>query len=192
MGNALLLIVRGAVALSCGAAGVLVVTYWLVRRGSLAPFGPWARQVRRFTAWAVRPVERRLVRSGGNPQEAPYWVLGIAVIGGLVMISGTSWLVAYAGTLTYALHHGARSIAAFIVGSACDLLGIALLVRAIGSWFGLGPWHPWTRPFHRATDWLVAPIQRILPAAGMFDFSPVVAWLLVLLARNFLVTVIAG
>lgn len=192
MGDLLLLIVRGAVALCCGAAGVLALTYWLVRRGTLPPFGAWARTVRRLTGWAVRPVERRLVRSGGNPQQAPYWVLGIAVVSGLVLISATNWLVGYLGGVSYALHHGARSIITLLVASACDLLGIALLVRAIGSWFGLGAWHPWTRPFHRATDWLVAPIQRILPPAGMFDFAPVVAWILVLIIRNFLVVVIGG
>ena len=192
MGETVLLIVRGAVALGCGAAGVLALTHWLVRRGTLTPFGAWPRAVRGLASWAVRPMERRLVRSGANPHEAPYWVLGIAVAGGLVLISGTSWLVGYLGGLSYSVHHGARSIAAFLVASACDLLGLALLVRAIGSWFGFGAWHPWTRPFHLATDWLVAPIQRILPPAGMFDLSPMVAWLLVLLVRSFLVSVIGG
>ena len=35
------------------------------------------------------------------------------------------------------------------------------------------------------TDWLIEPIRRILPPLGMLDFSPLVAWLLLSLLRNF-------
>ena len=39
------------------------------------------------------------------------------------------------------------------------------------------------RPFYLATDWLVEPIQRRLPPVGLIDLSPLVAYVVVLVAR---------
>jgi YggT family protein len=177
----ILLVVRGVVALGCGAAGVLALTHWLVRRGTLSRFHGWVQWTRTAGSFAVQPVERQLVRRGGNPQDAPYWVLGLAVIGGLVLIYFLQWVLGYAGATIQAFTHGPREAVAFVVATLCDLLNLALFVRAVGSWFGIGRWTPWMRPFHLATEWLVAPLQRMIPPMGMFDVSPMVAWLLVAL-----------
>lgn len=181
MADLVLLIVRGAVALSCGAAGVLALTHWLVRRGTLAPFGAWPRLVRGAAEIVVRPMEQRLVARGGNPQVAPYWVLGIAVVGGLVLISFLQWIFRYGTAVGYAARGGPRGVLVFLVTAACDLLILALFIRVIGSWFGVGRWTPWMRPFHVATDWLVRPLQRFIPPVGMVDFTPIVAYLLIVL-----------
>ncbi|HET7040417.1 MAG TPA: YggT family protein, partial [Gemmatimonadales bacterium] len=179
MAETILLVVRGAVALGCGAAGVLALTHWLVRRGTLSPFGGWARLVRGAGAGVVRPMERQLVRRGATPQDAPYWVLGVAVAGGLVAISLTQWVLGYLAATSSALTAGPRGVLAFAVSTACDLLALALIVRAIGSWFGVGRWTRWMRPMYLATDWIVGPLQRIIPPIGMFDLTPIVAYLLV-------------
>ena len=190
MAETLLLVVRGAVALGCGAAGVLALTHWLVRRGTLSPFGGWARLVRGAGSGAVRPVERQLVRRGGNPQEAPYWVLGLAVIGGLALVSATEWLIGFVHQLDWAGRGGAKGVLHFAVVAGYNLLSLALLVRALGSWFGFGRWTPWMRPFYLLTDWMLRPLQRVLPPVGMFDLSPLVALLFISLVIRPLVAVI--
>lgn len=178
MAESLLILVRGAVALGCGAAGVLALTHALVRRGVLSPFGLLARSARRAGAPVLQPVVRHLLRRGGNPQDAPYWAFGLALVLGLALVSFTQWAVGYAAVLTEVLQGGPRTWLRFAIHSACDLLVLALLVRAIGSWFGIGPWTPWMRPFHRATDWMLRPLQRVVPSVGIFDVTPIVAWLL--------------
>ena len=178
MADGLLLIVRGAVALGCGAAGLVALTHWLVRRGVLSPFGVIARWVRRGGTPLLQPVVRQLVRRGGNPQDAPYWAFGVALVAGLALVSFTQWAVGYADLLTAVIEGGPAAIIAFLVRSTCDLLVLALFVRAIGSWFGIGYWTPWMRPFHLATDWLVKPLARVVPSVGIFDITPVVAWLI--------------
>jgi len=35
------------------------------------------------------------------------------------------------------------------------------------------------------TDWIVEPLRRILPPMGQLDFSPLVAWLLLMVLRAF-------
>ena len=193
MAELILLVVRGAVALGCGAAGIVALVTWLGRQGTLNPFGAVARGVRSASAWAVRPMEHRVARLGGNPQQAPYWLLALAVIGGLVLISMTQWLIGYSASVSWAFRNGPRGILAFAVASACDLFAIALFVRVIGSWFGIGRYTRWMRPVYTLTDWAVLPIQRLLPKTGMIDFSPMVAWILVVyIIRPILLGLIAG
>jgi YggT family protein len=43
------------------------------------------------------------------------------------------------------------------------------------------------RPCVWLTEWLLEPLRRVLPPLGMFDISPMVAWLLLMLARWFVV-----
>jgi YggT family protein len=191
--ESILLIVRGAVALSCGAAGVLALTHWLIRRGTLSPFGGWARLTRGVAAPVVKRMEHQLVRRGGNPQEAPYWILGATVGGGLIAISLTQWILGYLGSTMAAFTSGPRVAAAFLVATLCDLLGMALLIRAIGSWFGVGRWTRWMRPVYAVTDWVVVPLQRFIPPIGMFDVTPMVAYLLVtILLRWLLLKIVVG
>ena len=193
MAELILLVVRGAVALGGGAALLLAVAHWAIRRGLLSPFGAPARTLRSASAWAVKPVEARLVRAGGNPQQAPWWILGLAVVGGLVLISTTQWLLGYVAGASWALRSGPRGVLYFLVASACDLVALALFVRVIGSWFGIGRYTAWMRPCYVLTDWLVRPIQRLVPPTGMIDFSPMVAWLVVsYVIRPVLLALIGG
>jgi YggT family protein len=41
------------------------------------------------------------------------------------------------------------------------------------------------RPVYALTNWLIDPIRRILPPVGIFDFSPMVAWLILFVVRGF-------
>ena len=40
------------------------------------------------------------------------------------------------------------------------------------------------------TNWIIDPIRRILPPLGLIDFSPLVAWLLLTLVRNFVLSLL--
>lgn len=184
MAELVLTVIRGAVALGCGAAAIVALTHWLVRRGTLSPFGVVPRTVRRLAAPVVRATETRVIARGGNPQDAPYWLLAALVLGGLVLLSLTQWVLGYLWSARGAFGGGPRGVFRFVVLSACDLLSFALFVRVIGSWFGIGRWTSWMRPFHQVTDWLVLPLGRVIPPIGMFDLSPLVAMVIVWVVRN--------
>jgi YggT family protein len=51
-------------------------------------------------------------------------------------------------------------------------------------------YNPHFRPIILLTEWLVGPIRRVLPPTGMIDFSPLVAWLVLLLARALLLSLL--
>src|SRR3989442_10318189 len=74
-------------------AVIVAATAWAVRRRHIGPFGVWPKFVRRISDPILRPLERRMVRLGGNPQDASLWLIAIVVIGGLILISLVQYLV---------------------------------------------------------------------------------------------------
>jgi YggT family protein len=55
----------------------------------------------------------------------------------------------------------------------------AIIIRALLSWFSFGGAQPVFRLLVEITEPVLAPIRRVLPTAGMLDFSPLVALLLI-------------
>jgi YggT family protein len=69
--------------------------------------------------------------------------------------------------------------------------GLTLLILAdILVSFLLSPWHPVRRTLDSFVNPMLAPIRRVLPPVGMFDFSPLVLVILIQLAQEVLVTVV--
>ncbi|HEX3275602.1 MAG TPA: YggT family protein [Gemmatimonadales bacterium] len=184
----LILAGRVAVVLALAYAAVVALTHWAVRSRRLTPFGAWPRLVRRASDPVLQPLERRIVRSGGSPQDAPLWLIGIVVVGGLLVISLIQWLAGLTVTLRYLAEAGPEAWGRFLVSGLFSILMIALFVRVISSWLGVSPYKRWMRPVMLLTDWLINPIRRILPPFGMLDFSPLVAWLVLSLVRGFVLS----
>jgi YggT family protein len=175
---------RGIVVAALLYASIVALTHWAVRRRKIGPFGPWPRLVRRMSDPVVLPLERRVIRFGGNPQDAPLWLVGIVILGGLLLLSLVNWLLGMAGAVSALATASPRDWIRILVGWAFTLVMTALFVRVIASWFGVSEYRRWMRPLVFMTDWIIRPIRRILPPAGMIDFSPMVAWLVLLVARN--------
>ncbi len=63
-----------------------------------------------------------------------------------------------------------------------------LLARIISSWLpNLDPSHPIVEFLYRATEPVLRPIRELLPRSGMIDFSPIIAFFLIRLVRQFVV-----
>lgn len=164
------ILVAGAFLLSL----IVAFTFSLVRKGHLKPFGWWANLVRRLSEPLLRRLERRLVRAGANPVDAPAWLAGVTLVGGLVVVALVNWLIGFGLSIYEAIQAGALLPVA--VHSAFELLKLAIMVRVLASWFTISPYSKLMRVVHGLTDWIVDPIRRILPNIGMLDFSPLVAW----------------
>jgi YggT family protein len=178
---------RGIVILALVYASIIALTHWAVRRRRLGPFGAWPRTVRRLSDPVLLPLERRVVRFGGSPQDAPLWLLGIVILGGLLLLSLTNWLHGMAGTVSALASAQPRDWIRFLVSWVFTVVMASIFIRVIASWFGVSEYRRWMRPLVLLTDWIIRPIRRLLPPAGMLDFSPMVAWLVLWLARGLLV-----
>lgn len=177
-------VVRYVVVAALAYAGIVALTHWAVRRRTIGPFGAWPRFVRRISDPVLLPLERRVIRLGGSPQDAPLWLLGGVIVVGLILVSLVRWLIGVAFGLATLADAGPRAWLQVVVGALFSLLMAAILVRVIASWFGVSPYSRWMRPVMVLTDWLIDPIRRLMPPTGMIDLSPMVAWLLLWIARG--------
>ena len=131
-----------------------------------------------------------MISWGGNPQDAPLWLAGTVLLAGLALILVTRWLMGTVVMLGAMRGAGSGAWLRFAISGAFSLLMTAILIRVIGSWLGVGRYNRWMRPFYTVTDWLVEPIRRRLPPFGALDLSPVAAYLLLLLLRGAILSVL--
>ena len=183
--NALDIAVRSIVLLALAFAATVALTHWAVRSRRIDPFGTWPRLVRRVSDPILLPLERRVIRAGGSPQNAPLWLLGLVIGCGLLLLSLTQWLIGTAAGFVLLAHGGPRVWLRVLVSAVFTILMAAILIRVIASWLGIGEYRKWMRPVYALTNWLIDPIRRILPPVGIFDFSPMVAWLVLYVVRGF-------
>ena len=179
------LTVRVIVVLALAYASVVALTHWAVKSRRMNPFGAWPRLVRKLSDPILLPLERRIISAGGSPQDAPLWLLGLVIGGGLLLLTLTHWLIGMSASLRMLAGGGPRVWLRVLVSAAFTVLMAAILIRVIASWIGIGPYRRWMRPIMALTNWLIDPIRRILPPFGMLDFSPMVAWLVLYVLRGF-------
>lgn len=156
---------------------------WLVRTHRVSPFSALGRGLRSSTDTVLRPLERRIVRMGGNPAHAGGWLVVITAIAGIVLVSLLGWLVTTFEQAHAAAVRGPRATISLIVELAYRIVIFALIVRVIASWFGQSRYSRWLRPAYILTDWIVEPLRRVVPPLGAMDVTPLVAWFALWLIR---------
>jgi YggT family protein len=164
-------------------AAIIATLDWAVRTRKLPPFGAIARFCRRVIDPLMLPVESRIVRSGGNPKNAPWYTLVFIIVGGLILFA----LLDFLGTVIAQVGWGMSSPGRFgllLVSWAFLLLKVALLVRVISTWIGVSPYSRWVRWSYVLTDWMLDPIRRLLPRFGPLDISPLLAFFLLSLLQS--------
>ena len=188
---ALQLVARYVVVVAFGLSGVAAFASWIVRTRRVSPFGALGRALRAGSDLLIRPVETRVVRAGGNPVHAGWWlVVGVAAAG-VLLLSLLNWLVGALHGAGAAFVVGPRAALAFLIVIAYNVLFAALVVRVVASWFGAFRYTKWLRPAYALTDWLVEPIRRLLPPTGALDWSPLAAWLVLWVLKQVLLAIVA-
>ena len=71
-----------------------------------------------------------------------------------------------------------------LVGTLIDLYSLVVLAAVIMSWVRADRRHPLVQFVFNATEPALAPIRRVLPPAGGFDFSPMILLILLRLLRG--------
>ena len=183
-----LIVARYAV-IAIFAVSVLVAAgSWLVRTRKVSPFSAFGRGLRSATDPIVRPVERRLVRMGGNPVNAGWWLVVVVAVVGVIFLSVLGWALNTFQIASWAAESGPRASLALVVTLIYKVLFYAIILRVIAAWLGFFRYSRWMRPVYALTDWLVVPIQRVVPPVGMFDVSPLVALLVLWALKSVLLT----
>ena len=81
-----------------------------------------------------------------------------------------------------------NSAIAGILNAFLYILIIAIVARALLSWFPISRGNPLIQLVHQITDPLIEPIRRIMPRTGVIDLSPmiviVVLWLMIMVVNR--------
>ncbi len=81
-----------------------------------------------------------------------------------------------------------------IINAIYYILMVLIFARFVLSWIRPDPYHPtWgaiTRFVYQATEPLLAPIRRLLPATGGLDLSPMILWFGLVFIRSFLIGIL--
>lgn len=160
---------------------------WAVRTRRINPFNKIARFFRANIDPLLAPIERVIVRAGGVPSSAAWWGFVAFVVCAILLIT----LMQFIGDILFQMVAvGQHPELAWRVGLswAISLLSLALFVRVLSSWFPVSPYSKWIRWAYVLTDWFIVPLQRVIPRVGMFDITPIVAWILLRLIGGMLLS----
>jgi YggT family protein len=73
-----------------------------------------------------------------------------------------------------------------------QVLSLAILIRVLLSWVDPRANMGVTQIMHEVTEPILGPIRSVLPSVGMFDFSPIVAILLLQAIGTALIRALGG
>ena len=162
---------------SAGVAAAVAVGDWAVRTRRINPFSSVGRFFRSSVDPLLAPIERRLVRSGGIPSNAPWFALAAVVVGGIIVLWLLGFLRGQLAGLAFAAGGGGRQIVRLLISWTFGLLQIALLVRVISSWVRVSPYSGWVRWAYVLTEPMLRPLRRVIPnVGGMIDITPIIAY----------------
>ncbi|HKS04981.1 MAG TPA: YggT family protein [Gemmatimonadaceae bacterium] len=169
---------RGVFFAAGAALTALCAIEWATRTNRMSAFSPVARATHRLLARPLKIVEHRVLRAGGNPVSAPWFMLIAFFVLGILVLSTLDFVRSQLAGLSYALDAGPRGVLRQVVQWAFYLMYAAILISVISSWLQLNPFGRIVRTARAITEPLLTPIRRVLPPVSAFDLSPLVLWLL--------------
>ena len=165
--------------------GLVCLVDWAIRARHINPFNPVARFFRRWIDPLLKPMETMIVKRGGQPQQAPFFAFMVIVVAGIIIIQ----LLGVFGALFAQIAVGMTSPRFFVMmlaSWALRFVTFALIVRVISSWLPISPHSKWVRWSYVSTEWLLAPLRRVIPPFGQIDITPIAAYLLLVVAGTIL------
>lgn len=176
-------------ATAMGAAGIiLIIVRSLFNYMNVNPFTWHARNIRRVTDPVIAPARRMLMAFRLDPAVAPFIVvvLLIVVLVLIVQLAG-NLLNTIAGVLYVVANRRAgapMAIVGYLLFGFLGLYTVAIFARIIFSWIGAGYGNRLARFLIQITEPLMAPLRRWVPMVGMFDISPIVAFLILWICQS--------
>lgn len=169
------------------AAIVLIVLRSVLNYMDVNPFSWLAVNLRRSTEPVLAPVRAVLRGFRLDPKVAPFIaVILIIVVGYMVILVVASILSTIAG-ITLAVTSRQLGAPVAIIGyllyGFLSLYTLAMFIRIIFSWVGISYANRLMRFFFIITEPLLGPLRRTIPPMGMFDVSPIVAFIILWLCK---------
>ncbi len=165
--------------------GVLMLIRLVMNFADMNPFSRPVLFLRRLTDPLVNPVRRALMNFGVSQTIAPLISLLIAILLAWFTVQLAETLLnTFAGILVAAQSGAIVALIGYALYGLLALYSLLIFIRIIFSWGGTGYGNPVMRFLINATDPLLVPLRRMIPPLGMFDISPIVAFIIIWLFQS--------
>lgn len=158
---------------------VLMVLRLIANQLDLNPFSWSSLTIRRLTDRFIAPVRRALMRYGVDPKYAPLVMILLTILLGWFALTLVHGLANTIAGLIFGLTSGrVVALLGYVIYGLVSIYIMLVFVRIILSYTTLGYGNRVMRFLINVTEPLMAPLRRIVPTVGMFDISPLVAFII--------------
>jgi YggT family protein len=179
-----LFIAYGVTAVIVGVV-VLMLLRLLMNYADVNPFNRSAMMVRRLSDPLVNPVRRSLASFGVEPKLAPLiTILLVILVGWFAVQLAASVLNMVAGVMLAVSRGSVVGVIGYLLYGMLAFYSLLIFIRIIFSMGMVRYSNPVMRFLVNATDPVLVPLRRIVPPLGMFDLSPIVAFIIIWLFQQ--------
>lgn len=144
------------------------------------PFTWHAMTTRRLSDPFISPIQRALRSAGRGPKYAPLVTIVLVLIAGLFTLEVISGLLnTVAGVYLGASLRDGIAVIGYLLYGMLMLYGLMIFTRMLISWQVRTHRNRVMRFVIDATDPLLIPLRRRIKPVGMFDVSPMIAFIIV-------------
>ena len=159
---------------------VLLVLRLIANQLDLNPFTWSSRTIRRLTDPIIGPVRRAITGAGVDQKFAPLVTILLTVlIGWLALQLVTSIANTVAGVVLSVAAQAFIPAIGYVLYGLLSFYSLLIFIRIIFSLGRVSYSNRLMRLLTNATEPLLGPLRRIVPRVGMFDISPIVAFIIV-------------
>lgn len=158
---------------------LLMLLRLIVIQVDLNPFGWIARTTRGITDPIVAPIRRGLIGFGIDPKYSPLvTILIMILLGWFILRLVASIANTVLGILFSIQNQVVIPIFGYVLYGLIDFYVLLIFIRIIFSWAMVSYSNRVMRFLVDATEPLLGPLRGIIPRLGMFDISPIVAFII--------------
>jgi YggT family protein len=180
-------LVTGGIIALIVAAIVLILLRSLLNYMEVNPFTWSAISLRRATEPVLSRVRAVLLGFRLDPKVAPFIAVILIILAGYMVFLVMESVLSTVAGIIFAL--SARQIGApvaiigYLIFGFLSLYTLTIFIRIIFSWLGFSYSNRLMRFVFQVTEPLLGPLRRTVPAVGMFDISPIVAFLILWICK---------
>jgi YggT family protein len=161
----------------------LMLLRFIFNYADLNPFSRPVIFVRRLTDPFVNPVRRALLNFNISPNGAPLVTILLAILLGYFALTLVAGVLNMAAGVYFSLSSGRPggviAFLGYLLYGLLTLYSLLIFFRIIFSWGRASHANRVGRLLVRATDPLLVPLRQMVPPLGMFDISPIVAFIII-------------
>ena len=169
------------------AAIVLIVMRSVFNYMEMNPFTWLAVTLRRSTEPVLAPVRAMLIGFRLDPKVAPFIAVILVIVAGYMVVLVVGSILNTIAGIIYAVSSRQLGAPVAIIGyllfGFLGLYTLVIFIRIIFAWVGMSYANRLMRFVVKTTEPLLSPLRRTVPRVGMFDISPIVAFIVLWLCK---------